>query len=133
MEVVFTKARFSHRMFAFMVDLFLMIVMSLLLILASRQLVGLTPFYQNAVNGIKDVQIASHLYTQKENGDTIILCDYYVPESEEDCQTYNVNLNKALEDFYKDSSFFDQTDPESGIALYIKQRLDTGYFGATSV
>ena len=128
MEVVFTKARFSHRIFAFMVDLFLMTVTSLLLILASRQLVGLAPFYKNAVNGIREVQIASHLYEQDEKGDTVVLCEFYNPESEEDCQKYNVDLDKALKAFYSDPNFFDQSDSNSGLALYMKQRLDTGYF-----
>ena len=128
MEVTFTKAKFTHSVFAFMVDLFLMVVVSLLLVLASRQLVGLTPFYSGAVNKIKDVQIASHLYYLEENGDTTVLCDHFNPESEEDCQTYNVDLDQALKDFYSDPYFFDQSDENSGLAIYMKLRLDSGDF-----
>ena len=125
MEVVFTKARFSHRIFAFMVDLFLMIVSSLLLILAARQLVGLTPLYKNAVNDIKTVELSSHLYAEEDNGDVTILCDYYDPQNEEECETYNVELDKALKEFYKDSNFFGDED---GMEIYTNLRLDSGYF-----
>lgn len=124
MEVTFEKAKFTHRVFAFMVDLFLMIVTALLLVLASRQLVGLTPFYSSAVNKIKDVQIASHLYVKDEKGDTVLLCEFYSPESEEDCEEYNVELDKALKEFYKDTYFF----TEDSSNLYLEQRMKTGYF-----
>lgn len=127
-EVVYERAKFTHRVFAFMVDLLFMLVTALALVLASREIVGRTPFYQKAAKDMNDIQLASHLFFEEINGDTTILCDHYKPESEDDCEVYNVELDKALKEFYTDADFFNQEDPNSGIALYIKQRLDTGYF-----
>ena len=128
MEVTFTKAKFSSRIFAFMVDAFLMIVTALGLVIGSRYLFGSMDFYQNATNKITEIQMASHLYYKDEKGDTTILCDHYDPQSEEQCAEYNPKLHQALSDFYHDSFFFDQDDSESGYALYIKQRMDSGLF-----
>ena len=128
MEVTFTKAKFSSRVFAFMVDAFLMIVTALGLVLGSRYLFGSMDFYQTATNKIKEIEIASHLYYLDEKGDTTILCDHYNPDSEQKCAEYNPYLDQALSDFYHDSFFFDQSDSESGYTLYIKQRMDSGYF-----
>ena len=105
-----------------------MMVTSLLLVIASRYIVGAAPFYKKATNKINDIQMSSHLYEKNDNGDPIIKCDFYTIESVEDCQTYNPVLDQSLKDFYSDELFFDQSDPESGMALYTKQRLDTGYF-----
>ncbi len=127
-EVTFTKAKFSSRVFSFMVDLFLMIVTALGLVIGFRYLFGGMPFYQNASNKIKEIEMASHLYYKDEKGDTTILCDHYKPENEEQCEQYNPQLNQALSDFYRDSFFFNQSDSESGYTLYIKQRMDTGLF-----
>lgn len=128
MEVTFTKAKFSSRIFAFMVDAFLMIVTALGLVIGSRYLFGSMAFYQNATNKIKDIEIVSHLYYQDENGDNTILCDHFKPDSEEKCAEYNPQLDQALSDFYHESFFFDQSDSESGYSLYIKQRMDSGLF-----
>ena len=128
MEVTFDRAKFTHRIFAFMVDLFCMAVTALLLVLAARQLVGMAPFYNDASNKIKEVQLSSHIYTQDEKGDTLLLSEFYSPENEDECKEYNVNLDKALKDFYSDPAFFDQSDENSGLAIYINLRLDTGHF-----
>ena len=128
MEVTFTKAKFSSRIFAFMVDAFLMIVTALGMVIGFRYLFGSMSFYQNASNRMTEIQMASHLYYQDEKGDTSLLCDHYDPQSEEQCEQYNPSLHQALSDFYHDSFFFDQSDSESGYALYIKQRMETGQF-----
>ena len=71
MEVTFTKAKFSSRIFAFMVDAFLMIVTALGLVIGSRYLFGSMAFYQNATNKITEIQMASHLYYKDEKGNII--------------------------------------------------------------
>lgn len=128
MEVTFTKAKFSSRIFSFMVDLFLMIVTALGLVIGARYLFGSMAFYKNASNRITEIQMVSHLYYQNDKGDTELLCDHYNPQSEEQCAEYNPYLDQALSDFYHESFFFDQSDSESGNALYVKQRMNTGLF-----
>lgn len=124
-EVTFTRAKFSHRVFAFFFDFILMAILSLFLITATRDILQNVPYYKNAIKAINDTQEASHLYDKKD-GVLVMLYDYYEIEDEEkDYDLYYPKLDEALKAFYQEEAFFPDHD---GLDLYNKQKIDTGYF-----
>ena len=123
MEVVFKKASYRNRLFAFAIDLFLMIVTTLGLMSLTFYITSNMDYYKNANQAINDLQMASHLYVERSDGNAQLMCDYYKIEAESDYEKYANQFDEALTEFYTDPHFFDQTDPTSGIYLYNTQKI----------
>lgn len=126
MEVTYSKAKYSTRCFAFALDLLLMVITTLLLMLGIRNVVSNAEFYKTANQKINDIQLASHLYVEKDNGLAVIMSDYYTANNEEEMKELNSKFDNALTLFYSDPIFFDQSNPESGLYLYNIQKIPNG-------
>ena len=125
MEVEFTKAKYSTRVFAFSFDLLCMVISALLMILGSRAIVGELPFYKDALDTMQRVEIESGLYVETPSGNAMTLYEYYEPSDILDVTLANQNIDEKLQAFYANSEYFPEND---GISLYNKAKLDSGYY-----
>ncbi len=126
MEVTYSKAKYSTRLFAFALDFLLMLITTLLLMLGSRQIVSNSSFYKEANQNINNIQLASHLYVENDKGIATIMSDFYIANNEEEMKELNTKFDNALTLFYSDPAFFDQTDPKDGLYLYNIQKIPNG-------
>ena len=123
MEVVFKKASYRNRLFAFAIDLFLMIVTTLGLMGIAYLITSNMDYYKNANQAINDLQMKSHLYVERSDGNYQLMCDYYKITQDSDYEKYANQFDEALTEFYSDPDFFDQSNPLSGMYLYNTQKI----------
>ena len=65
-SVNYTQPKFWHRCMANLVDFFLMVAMFLILFIAARAVVGVTPDFKKAENRIAEIQLESGLYLEDQ-------------------------------------------------------------------
>ena len=125
MEVTFNKAKYSTRLFAFLFDLVIIILVGLALVLASHQILIRQDFFKTAGNKMDEINELSGLYRKNEQGVLTKLSEYYSPKDEVDYKQANSYLDATLKSFYASEEFFPNHD---GTEHYFKLALDTGYF-----
>ena len=124
MEVVFEKATYRNRIFAFAVDFFLFIVTALFLMMGSNAIVRNQGFYKEANAAINNLELSSHLYALRADGNAQLMCDYYTINEEEDYKKYSEKFDQALTEFFSDTSFF--TTSEEGMKIYNELKIPEG-------
>lgn len=127
-EVTFEKAKYGARLTAIAIDLVIMIILTLSGMIISQKIVKSTPYFQQAGETMNDVERKSHLYYEDQNHELTLISKYYIPTNDTEVIDVNQKIDNALNSFYKESMFFDQSDKNSGIYLYNKERIDSGYF-----
>lgn len=124
MEVSFQKATYRNRIFAFAVDFFLFLITILFLMIASNKIVTNLTFYKNANAAINQLEVSSHLYVERKDGNVQLMCDFYQINEEDDYQKYSEKFDSALTSFFTDPAFF--TDPEEGMKTYNLLKIPEG-------
>ena len=126
-EVKFKKASFSNRLFAFGADLLLMVITALGLVLAAQAIMRNVPYYKEAGQRIKNIELQTGLYiTTNMAGDVYSLADYYKPNNVDQYKSYCDDMNNALTNFYKMEQFF--SDTEWSQKHYVEMKLDSKLF-----
>lgn len=118
MEVSYKPAGFRERVFAFAFDLMLMLISLLFLMWGTHSITINTPFYKNANQKINDLEMSTHLYALRSDGNAQLLCDYYKLDDETKYEEYAIMFDQALTDFYSDPQFFENLDAENGLRIY---------------
>lgn len=126
MEVAFDRAKFSSRILAFGADLIIMVVLTLAMMIGSQAILKNVPFYKNAGQQMKEIQILSGLYVKQTNGDVDMLTTYYSPSTEEQFKESGTKVDAALTTFYQNPVFF--SDIEESSAHYIQLKLNSKLF-----
>lgn len=126
MEVNYTKASYRNRLFAFFTDLMIMVMVALGGIFLTQTIMNNVPFYKSANEKINEIQLSSHLYAERDDKTTKLLCDYLLIQTDADYPKVNKQLDDALTSFYSDSKYFNQEDPKSGLYLYNTLKIPEG-------
>lgn len=126
MEASYTKASYRNRLFAFFTDLMCMVVLGLIGVFLTQTIMNNVSFYKKANQTINDIQLSSHLYYERDDGTTKLLCDYLLIKTDNDYESVNKQLDEALTEFYTDSKYFIQDDPKSGLYLYNTLKIPEG-------
>lgn len=99
-EVEYPKAKLYKRWFAFFIDFFLMLILTLCL----SSLIGFVttkiPAYIDKVNEREEIQNSSSIYV---DGKSIL---FTIDEDKETVKNNKETLYNAIEEFYKDDTFF---------------------------
>lgn len=123
------KASFSKRIFAFLFDLILMSVVALGFFSLTRLILENSSSYKNAYETYVRVSTDSGLYVYKTTNDNLVpIGEYYSAETYE---VQNEKEESALMAFYKMDEFFNQKDPDDGLALYQAQKIGDTRIGAS--
>ena len=124
MEVVFEKATYRNRIFAYALDFFLFIVTALFLMIGSNAIVRNQSFYKEANTAINNFELSAHLYALRTDGNAQLMCDYYDIKEEEDYKKYSEKFDQALTEFFTDPAFF--ASSEEGLKAYNLLKIPEG-------
>lgn len=123
------KAPFGKRLFSFLFDLIIMLAAALGFFSLTRLILENSSSYKNAFQTYVDVSVESGLYVYHETDDNLVtITEYYQDATYEE---QNAKEEAALTAFYKMDKFFDQTNPEDGMALYDAQKVGDKRIGAS--
>jgi uncharacterized RDD family membrane protein YckC len=123
------KAPFGRRLFAFLFDFILMMVVALGFFAATRLILENSERYKSAFNTYVDISVESGLYVYHETEDNLVtITEYYQGESYED---QNSKEEAALTAFYTMPRFFNQADPNDGLTLYNAQKIGDSALGVS--
>ena len=124
-EVSYSKAGYRSRLFAFFFDAMCVTFLSLLLVFVTQKIMNNVSYYKDANEKINEIQLASHLYKERDDGTLKLKCDHYKINNDDYEETIEI-LDESLIEFYSDPLFFDQSDPKSGLYLYKTQKIPEG-------
>lgn len=124
------KAPFGKRIFAFCFDLICMALVALGFFAATRLIMERSATYKNAFNTYVSLSEESGLYVYHETEDNLVTITEYYNDGKREYAEQNKLEEDALTHFYKMDKFFDQTDSNSGIALYNAQKIGDKRIGA---
>ncbi len=99
-EVEYPRAKNYKRWLAFIIDVFLALILGLFLTAAAGAVTKAIPSYQNVVKQRDDIENSVSIY---QDGKAIILV---MDESESTVADKKKTLNDAIENFYSDKRFF---------------------------
>ena len=126
MEVNYSKAGYRGRLFAFFFDLMCMVILGLGGVFLTQTIMNNVPYYKAANRRINEIQLSSHLYAEREDGTTKLLCDYLIVNDDSEYEDINKQLDEALTEFYSDPTYFEQSGDKSGMSIYNSYKIPTG-------
>ncbi len=126
MEVNYQKAGYRFRLFAFFFDLMCMVILGLGGVFLTQTIMNNVPYYKSANTRINEIQLSSHLYAERDDGTTKLLCDYLLVQTDDDYEDVNKQLDEALTEFYSDAHYFPKSGLDSGMTIYNSYKIPQG-------
>ena len=103
-----------------------MVILGLGGVFLTQTIMNNVPYYKAANNRINEIQLSSHLYAQRDDGTTKLLCDHLLVNDDSDYEDINRQLDEALTAFYSDPLYFEQSGDNNGMSIYNSYKIPTG-------
>lgn len=125
--VDYRKPKYSRRFAAVLIDGACLILGALILFILIFLAGSNMPVYTDAQATIEEIELRSSLYIEDDDGDLVLVSDYYTTDNFEDA-TYaelNAYLDQALVNFFQSDVYFEEGE---GITFYNSEKASSGYF-----
>lgn len=126
MEASYKKASYRNRLFAYALDLLLMIVTALFLMLGAHPIVTNSDFYKEANSNINQLEMSTGLYVERSDGVVQLMCDFHAIQVDGDYELYANKFDQVLTEFYSNSAILSEIGVENGMEIYNNYKIPEG-------
>lgn len=132
LNVRYTRAKTSRKIFAKIIDLLFFLLIGILFFVAARAIVQSSSYYQEVYNGLQEMMVSSGVYL-KIDDQLVESSEYYNDSENYSSSEIMNNLEGVIKTFYDNAYSFTITDEmslesyEEMVEIYDEYRLDITY------